>query len=233
MQIKEFDKRVNKAIEQYRTDLRKRINKAYQDHDVDRVKRLKAELESGSPFALTFKSRRRVFENYKASCVLDLINETGHSYTWWCMFKRINGKLCLNTYRYSHCTSRHINYAAQVLGLLGIKYLSIEAPKGLQDLDAAVRHAAYVMGKALVAKKYARKHGSTKYAETLIKNLNKIGLKVPKSLITEMTKRAEESRRAKLERNKQRRIEIAGSLLQLAIDERMKRDQRQVSNVGN
>lgn len=60
------------------------------------------------------------------------------SFKWWYFVKRIGGKVVFNDYRYSSFTSRHQNKVRLLMKRLGIKIdLEIEAPKGLQDLQAA------------------------------------------------------------------------------------------------
>lgn len=141
-------------------------------------------------------------------CGLDLVNETGHSYGWWNMFKRIKGRLILNSYRYSPATGGHISKASSVLHALRIKYISIEAPKGLQDLESARLRAAELMGNAIVLNKYARSPNkwATNHAETNLKNLRTIGITVPQKLIKAATEQAEQARTRKLERLKEKRL---------------------------
>ena len=178
---------------------------------------------TASPFALKLKKRRRVFENYKASCVIDLINETGHSYDWWIMLKRINGVLCLNTYRYSVQTAKHIAKARQVLNLMGVEYTEIEAPGGLQDIESAVRHAAYEIGKATVRSEVARvpRQWDLDRARDLIFNLKRIEVYVTKQQLDSGYSWALKNRRERLDRIKANKLRRAGSLLQLAIQNKL------------
>lgn len=214
MKVKLFDKKVSKAIEAYKLDIKKQLKQAKRDLAKEpdeiwlenQVIRLEKELVKGSPFDLRFKKRSRVFENYKGSCGIDLINETGHSYHWWIMLKRINGKLVFNTYRYSNQTAKHINKARQVLDKLGIKYISIEAPKGLQDIDTAVKHHVYLVAKEMIAKKYARAKNKN-YHERAIINLTKtldtlkqLGGKPTGRMINEALQRVEKARADRLAR---------------------------------
>lgn len=142
-----------------------------------------------------------------SKCGLDLVNETGHSYGWWSMFQRIKGHLVLNNYTYSSSTSGHISKASSVLNALKIKYITIEAPRGLQDLERARLRAAELMGNAIVLNKYARKPHkySTQYAEKNLANLRKLGITMPRKLILEAIEQAEQARTRKLARLKEKR----------------------------
>jgi hypothetical protein len=66
-------------------------------------------------------------------------NGAGYSFNWYRIVDRIKGNVILNTYRYSATTGRHIWKIRKLLNDLGIRIdLEIEAPKGLQDLNAAI-----------------------------------------------------------------------------------------------
>ncbi len=84
--------------------------------------------------------------------------ETGyaHSYRWYSLAKVIKGKQVLNSYGYSNQTCGHRNKLEGLFDVLGIKYVSIDAPRGLQNLDAAMAYCVSEMAEAIVRKKYAR-----------------------------------------------------------------------------
>jgi hypothetical protein len=90
---------------------------------------------------------------------------------------------------------------------LGFKFITVEAPNGLQSLDAAATHAAYLMGKALVEFNHARKpvKYNLKRAQENIENLERIGVKVSKKSINEAVKQHEELRSQRLAREKRER----------------------------
>jgi hypothetical protein len=210
----QFDRKLNKAMNEYKANIKKELAKAKRDLKKEpnedwiqnRILRLERDLEKGSPFNLVFKKRLKVFRNSSNKCEIDLINETGHSYHWWAMLKRINGHLCLNTFHYSSQTSQHIYKAKQVLGTLGVKYLSVDAPRGLQDLDSAAIYAAFELGRATIKYKYSRNKNKTwvQYCTKRIKTLAKIGIKVTKSMLKGAIEDAEASRIHKLERLRNR-----------------------------
>lgn len=61
----------------------------------------------------------------------------GHSYRWYEIAKRVNGKQLLNTYKYSPTTGRHWR---KLLDHIDPAYIEVEAPNGLQDLKGALNH---------------------------------------------------------------------------------------------
>lgn len=64
-----------------------------------------------------------------------------YSYAWWKFVDKIKGKVIFNSYRYSNSTCKHQRKVRSVLRELGIKIdIEIEAPRGLQDLDLALKH---------------------------------------------------------------------------------------------
>lgn len=92
--------------------------------------------------ALKFRKRTK---DYKASNVwFDPNTMHAKSYGWWDMVRRINGQVVFNDYGYSVSTRRHQSKVRSVMSDLGITPdLVIEAPKGLQDLDSAIKHYEY------------------------------------------------------------------------------------------
>lgn len=127
------------------------------------VKNLDMKLASVNVRGLKFFKTRRTFENYKNSCGFDPATGEGHSYGWYSLSKVIKGKLVLNTYNYSSMTVKHISKFCTLFNQLGLTYIKVNAPQGLQNLDVA---------KNLVINKYARKpwDGHTEAQERLLAN---------------------------------------------------------------
>lgn len=211
MKLIKLNEMVENTIKQYRKAKARTLVKARKERWGEfHINSIKNEIERGSPFPLKYRKTMGSFVNYKGSCAIDLVNETGHSYRWWSMFERINGKLVLNTYRYSSMTSKHISKAARTLDTLGISYLRVEAPEGLQDLVAARKHAAYQKAKADLEYAHARvkvKY-ATNHAKELIKNLAKIGVKVTKRDLSEAMDLAVKIRESRLERQRMMRLKV-------------------------
>lgn len=75
---------------------------------------------------------------YKTSnCVFNPETMYATSYGWYDLLKKINGKIVLNTYRYSTSTGKHIRDVRGMLDKLNILYETLEAPRGLQNLEVA------------------------------------------------------------------------------------------------
>lgn len=88
-------------------------------------------------YSLPYFKKLKVFKAKNNS--FDPATFRAYSYAWWRYVDRINGKIVFNDYRYSNCTSKHQSNMRSLLSELNIKVdLYIEAPKGLQDLDAAI-----------------------------------------------------------------------------------------------
>jgi hypothetical protein len=207
--LESLNQKYNNAVKKYRKSQKEKLHREIDDKEPSRgyIERLTDNMINGNPFELRFIKTKGIFRNSSGSCWVDMINEYGTSYNWWVMVKRIKGVLVLNTYRYSMQTSMHINKTGYMLDLLGLKYIEIAAPSGLQRLDIAAAHAADLMGKAIVAKKYARKPHNCDIlrAQKYIDNLAKIGVKVSKGAIKDGIKHAEEQRASRLVRLKERR----------------------------
>lgn len=107
--------------------------------------------------SIKFYPRLKYFKNYKDSCGFDPVTGDGHSYDWYALTKVIKGKLVLNTYRYSVQTSKHIGMMSGLFREMGLKYVSIDAPMGLQDLNKACAHIVQELGKAMIKKSHAKK----------------------------------------------------------------------------
>jgi hypothetical protein len=74
------------------------------------------------------------------------------SYRWWIFVSRIGGKVVFNNYHYSMSTNKHQSKVDSLLSQLGIKIdVRFEAPKGLQDLQAAVTHYENKISSLIIA----------------------------------------------------------------------------------
>ena len=84
---------------------------------------------------------------YKApNLVFNPATKKAYSYKWYELVSVINGKLVLNTYRYSNTTARHYREVSCLLDKLGINIdMRIEAPKGLQNLESAKDHYLWLI----------------------------------------------------------------------------------------
>lgn len=189
MNLSDIQKRVDRAI-------KKANEQALQWDSVPR---------KVNPFHLAYRSKTGRF--VASNVEIDLMNGIGTSYEWWNIYQVIKGKHVVNGYGYSNSTSKHRYKVMSVLDKLGISYIMIDAPRGLQDLDRAAHHAGYMYGQAIVNKKHARKPSSWLIgaANRQISNLKKVGVTVTEEMKNEGIKRATEEREYKLARQKRMR----------------------------
>lgn len=111
---------------------------------------------------------------YKGSNLeYDCDKEMAFSYEWYVLAKRFNGIMVLNKYSYSPTTVRHYYKIRELFESLGIDYMSIEAPKGLQSIETAIEHYESRISSlhAQIAKKGTRKStNEDRFAEICIYN---------------------------------------------------------------
>jgi hypothetical protein len=151
---------------------------------------------------------RKTLNIFKATNV-DFNAETmlGHSYDWYELTKSLKGRVVLNSYNYSPTTCKHISKVRSVLSMLGIRYVELEAPKGLQNLDVALEHVVSELGTAIVENKYARikSKRSIQYFERQLKLLAKLGKRASKNKIEMSVINAEKNRKDRNAENKFKR----------------------------
>jgi hypothetical protein len=161
-------------------------------------------------FPLRFLKRRKVFVNYKESCDFDPLTGLGHSYRWYELTRVIKGKLVLNTYGYSNQTRKHVNQVDKLFQTLGLRFIEIEAPQGLQNAEAAVAHAKQSYADAIIREKYARikSKRSLRPAQDLRdRTCELFGVSLHKGM-AECLEKAEQARKDRLERQRARRFQL-------------------------
>ena len=80
----------------------------------------------------------KTLKQYKASnLVYDEIARKAFSYEWYQLARQFGDTMIVNTYRYSPSTQRHAYKIRQLFDLLGIQYITLDAPDGLQSLESA------------------------------------------------------------------------------------------------
>lgn len=79
-------------------------------------------------------------KQFKASNVyFDVEKCQAYSYEWWRFVDRIGGLVVFNDYSYSISTNKHQQKVRRVLEELGLQVdVTIRAPKGLQQIEAAL-----------------------------------------------------------------------------------------------
>lgn len=91
--------------------------------------------------SLRWVKRRKQFE--KSNLTYCPETGRGYSYEWYRIVDRIDGKVVLNTYKYSSTTVRHVDDIRALLRSLQIKIdVEIEAPRGLSNYASIQRHYA-------------------------------------------------------------------------------------------
>jgi len=117
---------------------------------------------------LKLMKRTGIYKNSTGKCVFNPYTMSATSYDWWSMLQVIKGKVVFNKYRYSVTTAKHQRELLMTLNSLGIKVdASIEAPRGLQNLEDAELYLSIEMKNTNEAIKKTRK--GTKKLATLIK----------------------------------------------------------------
>lgn len=200
------------------------------------AERLRAEamrLNMRTISGLTYKVRDNYFSNGRGTTGFNPETFEGHSYSWYALTRKIKGIVILNDYRYSSQTSIHISRVGRVMRDLGIKYQTLAAPRGLQDLDSALKHEINSMAESLVRSKYSRGNKRPdSYFVNKIKTfsnkeltlLAKLGKRASIGLRLKALHDAEAYRAAKNERLRERSAEKrAMASLEIVIDPKAKR----------
>lgn len=177
------------------------------------IKNLEKKLSRIKKPSLKYKPRKQRFEDHSRNCDFDPNTGLGHSYRWYELTKVINGKLVLNSFRYSITTAKHINKVVFLLRELGVKYIIIDAPYGLQDLEACRIELARQFAEATVELKYARKKNNWRLKGVLkkLKNARTIGLTFSNKFLKQALEQAENKREYRNEKLRHKRL----SLLQM------------------
>ena len=84
--------------------------------------------------------RKRTNDYVGSNFYFDPKTKHATSYEWYDLVKEINGVVILNDYSYSSSTCKHIEKVRNLLKTHDINYVTLEAPKGLQDLCRAKRY---------------------------------------------------------------------------------------------
>lgn len=165
-------------------------------------------LETG--LAVKWAFRLKIFKDYNGKLTFDPINGVGHSYKWYEIVRKFDNLWVLNTYNYSRQTREHHHALSNLLKQLEIKFVCIEAPKGLQDLDRAMDHIIYKIAEMRVKIKYGRKTSNAylyyvnrlKQLQKQLKMVQKLNKLEDNQDLEHTIKEIEENRLRKLERAK-------------------------------
>lgn len=178
-----------------------KVNKEYELKQVEHYQEKSLEK---CQFSLKYKVRSHEFSNSR-NLHVDADTLEGRSYRWYSISRVLKGTLYLNTYAYSSTTSGHVGTLRRLFRELGLKFETLEAPQGLQNLDVSMRYYQRVLAELIVKNKYARKPVSTKYLESKIKVLRELGIKTGRNWLKPALETAELKRRSKLDATKARK----------------------------
>lgn len=159
--------------------------------------------------ALKYMTRLKLFKGCNGKLDFNPLTGLGHSYTWYEISKVIKGQLVLNTYGYSMTTSGHVNTLRSLFSQLGLKYLEVHAPRGLQDLDLCRDTMIENYAKTIVQNKYKRNKLSTKQLKderNKIDQLKKLGIKFSEKQVKNAIEVAEIRRLTKLKWKRERKM---------------------------
>ena len=204
--LRKLDAKVARRRAELTAEL-KRIKRSKDKHGLERcmgeLKRLNRRTISG----LTYGIRSNEFSNARGTTGYNPETERAHSYSWYSLAQRIKGVMILNTYHYSSQTGVHIGRVGKVLRDLGVKYQRLQAPRGLQDLDAALAYELETFASCLVRQKYSRgqKHSAEYFVDRMrsfqsreLRLLAKLGFKTTRKMRDAALASAEQDR---LDRN--------------------------------
>lgn len=148
--------------------------------------------------------RPRSGEFYTNNCGFDPDTGRAHSYNWYDLGKLINGIYVVNSYRYSQQTNNHYYMLRSTLKVLGVKFIELEAPNGLQDLNSGRDLYLSRIGQATIAMKYGStktdkyRRASIRESEKMLDLLATFGIKTDSILKQNAIESAENARSERL-----------------------------------
>lgn len=179
--------------------------------DTNKIIKLRDKLKKEDRnFPVPYKVRANLFSSTTGHVTFNPEDMKGYSYQWYCLTKRINGIQVLNSYGYSSTTIKHVWAMRSLFKILGVEYIELEAPRGLQELDYALLHNTRKLAQAIVANKYARTpwHNESFYRQSIsfLRKAGAVYSLLKKQSVKEVLKdeiaNAEKARRDRLNRQK-------------------------------
>ncbi len=82
---------------------------------------------------MRFIKKRNQYENSTKTLTINLAEMTSYSYNWFSMLLEIDGKVFINSYKYSNTTAKHTATLRFMLQKHGIPFQEIDAPNGLTE----------------------------------------------------------------------------------------------------
>lgn len=174
-----------------------KINEIYKKH-------------KNTKFSIDWKPRKGIFSTSSGHLNFNPETFEGYSYNWYKICAKINDIFVLNTYGYSSTTIQHVHHLMSLFQTLKVPYVTLEAPRGLQDLCKARTHLAWSIAIQQVKAKYAKSvsYDILKYQEQ-VELLGKLGVETLhfNDDVASAIQQVEISRKARLLREKQKRYE--------------------------
>lgn len=125
---------------------------------------------------MKYYTRLGLYKNSTGTNVYFPSSRDAYSYGHWQYLKQIGNRLIFNDYSYSTTTCKHQRELQDILGYTG--YTTIQAPKGLGDLPAAVQHYEDMNEElaAAIAKPRSHKAKNKERSDEIARNLLTIEL---------------------------------------------------------
>lgn len=168
----------------------------------------------GIKLELAWRPRLKTFKGCSGKAEFDPETLTGTSYNWgYRICQPVNGRLVLNTYPYSNTTVKHIYAIRCLLDHLGLGYIEIQDPNGLQGgLSQAVDY--HVRQLAANKVKHANSRPGSRpirwtaanigYHEKALETLKGLGAHYSAETIPNAVATAQANRRKRLDADRER-----------------------------
>lgn len=160
-----------------------------------------SKLQKSKNYTVDWMPRKNIFK--RGSLILNPQTMIATSYDWYNIAQVIKGKLVLNTYSYSVSTTKHVYQLRSLFSQLNLDYVTLEAPRGLQNLDRAKEEEIFQWAKSEVENKYSRQPRKPSFKIT---RLDALKIKYSKIELSNALTEAENNRRVRLDEQKRKRL---------------------------
>lgn len=125
---------------------------------------------------MKFYKKSNTYKNSTGSLTFDLTTGKGYSYDWYRIIERLGDIYALNTYNYSPSTIKHISRIRSILNELNLKYVTLDAPNGLDRSESINNHYNHLID--MNNKKIAKPRTQTKTKARLFEENKVLGNKL-------------------------------------------------------
>lgn len=91
-----------------------------------------------------YRPRLKIYADDKKKLIYHPNTQQGFSYGWYKICGLIDDRFYLNTFSYSVTTSQHVKTLRDFFDKRDVMYISIEAPRGLENRSAIRNHYIYI-----------------------------------------------------------------------------------------